>query len=130
PAVQAKHPLNGLKIKNSTDAHLMQGAITVFDGGAYAGDAKIDDLQPGTERLVSYALDLDVEVAPESKGNPEQLLSVHLKKGVIYSEGKYERTNKYVIKNSGKKAKNVLIEYPRDTSWTLIAPKKPSEETR
>ena len=47
-AVQAKHPLNGLRLVNSTDLHLMQGPITVFDGGAYAGDAKIDDLQPGT----------------------------------------------------------------------------------
>ena len=63
--VQAKHPLNGLRLKNSTDLHLMQGPITVFDGGVYAGDARIEDLQPGTERLVSYALDLDVEVAPD-----------------------------------------------------------------
>ena len=51
PAVQPKHPLSGLRLKNSTDLHLMQGPITVFDGGAYAGDAKIEDLQPGTERL-------------------------------------------------------------------------------
>ncbi len=67
PQVQAKHPLNGLKLTNSTDLHLMQGPITVFDGGAYAGDAKIEDLPPGSERLISYAMDLDTEVAPESK---------------------------------------------------------------
>src|SRR5437773_297360 len=42
--VHAKHPLNGLRLKNSTALHLMQGPITVFDGGAYAGDARIDDL--------------------------------------------------------------------------------------
>ena len=73
PSVQPKHPLNGLRLTNSTDLHLMQGPITVFDGGAYAGDAKIEDLPPGSERLISYALDLDTEVAPESKGQPEQL---------------------------------------------------------
>ena len=66
--VQAKHPLNGLRLTNSTDLHLMQGPITVFDGGAYAGDAKIEDLPPGTERLISYALDLNTEVAPGSQG--------------------------------------------------------------
>ncbi len=48
----------------------MQGPITVFDDGAYAGDAQIEDLPPGTERLISYALDLDTEVAPESKSAP------------------------------------------------------------
>ena len=81
PAVQPKHPLNGLRLTNSTELHLMQGPITVFDGGVYAGDAKIDDIAPGSQRLLSYALDLDTEVAPESKGQPEQLVSVRLVKG-------------------------------------------------
>ena len=34
----------GLRLKNTTDLHLMQGPITVFDGGAYAGDARIEDI--------------------------------------------------------------------------------------
>ena len=67
--VQAKHPLNGLRLKNTTKLHLMQGPVTVFDGGAYAGDARIEDLQPGTERLVSYALDLDTEVCAREQGS-------------------------------------------------------------
>ena len=29
-----KHPLNGLRLKNTTALHLMQGPITVFDGGS------------------------------------------------------------------------------------------------
>ena len=70
--VQAKHPLNGLRLTNSTDLHLMQGPITVFDGGAYAGDARIEDMQPGTERLISYALDLDTEVAPRRSAGPKR----------------------------------------------------------
>ncbi len=46
-SVQAKHPLCGLQFTNTTGLHLMQGPITVFDGGSYAGDAKIEDLPPG-----------------------------------------------------------------------------------
>ena len=111
-AVQAKHPLNGLKLINSTDLHLMQGPITVFDGGAYAGDAKIEDLPPGTERLISYALDLDTEVAPETKGQPEHLLSVQAHQGHVLVTPQATREQTYTVKNSGKKAKNVLIEYP------------------
>ena len=48
----------------------MQGPITVFDDGAYAGDAQIQDLPPGSERLISYAMDLDTEVAPTVKQQP------------------------------------------------------------
>jgi hypothetical protein len=128
--VQAKHPLAGLKFTNTTGLYLMQGPITVFDGGAYAGDAKIEDLPPGTERLISYALDLDTEVAPESKGRPEELLSVKLVKGTMITARKYVRTTQYTVKNSGKTAKKVLIEYPFDPQWKLTVPAKPDEKTR
>ncbi|MGQ9574628.1 MAG: hypothetical protein ACUVUC_04870 [Thermoguttaceae bacterium] len=130
PQVHPKHPLNGLKLTNSTELHLMQGPITVFDDGVYAGDAKIQDLPPGSQRLLSYAMDLDIEVAPESKGLPEQLVSVRLVKGTMFITRKHVRTCEYTIKNSGGKPKKVLIEYPYDPTWTLVNPKEPAEKTR
>jgi hypothetical protein len=128
--VQAKHPLSGLKLINTTDLHLMQGPITVLDGGVYAGDAKIDDLPPGSQRLISYSMDLDTEVAPESKPCPEQILSVRLVKGVMYVDRKFSQVHQFTVKNSGKKAKKVLIEYPFNAAWKLVEPKEPAEKTR
>lgn len=130
PSVHGKHPLHGLKLKNTTDLHLMQGPITVFADGAYAGDAKIQDLPSGSERLLSYAMDLDTEVAPTSTNEPEQLLAVRINSGTLHLTRKYARKQAYVIKNSSKKKRQVLIEYPLDTSWTLIEPKEASEKTR
>src|SRR6185503_10189442 len=117
---QAKHPLNGLRLKNSTDLHLMQGPITVFDDSAYAGDAQIQDLPPGSERLISYALDLDTEVAPSVKQQPAALVSVRISKGTMLTSYKHARTKSYLVKNSGKKAKQVLIEYPVEQPWNLV----------
>jgi hypothetical protein len=128
--VQAKHPLNGMRLVNSSTLHLMQGPITVFDGATYAGDAKIEDLPPGAERLISYALDLKTEVAPESKGHPEQLLKVKLVKGTMEITRKYVRETIYTVKNSDSKPKTVLIEQPLEANWTLVVPKEPSEKTR
>jgi hypothetical protein len=129
-AVQAKHPLNGLRLVNSTSLHLMQGPITVFDGGAYAGDAKIEDLPPKSNRLISYALDLKTEVAPEVKQRPEQLLSVKLVKGTMLVSRRFARTRTFTVKNSDSKAKTVLIELPIESGWTLANPKEPTEKTR
>lgn len=128
--VHAKHPLAGLKLKNSTALHLLQGPITVFDNGAYAGDARIQDLQPGTERLISYAMDLATEVAPTAKSQPQTLVSVRIVKGVMHRTLKFSRGVDYAVKNSGEKAKSVLVEYPHDPNWTLVAPKEPAEKTR
>ncbi len=130
PTVQDQHPLYGLRFTNTTDLYLMQGPITVFDGGVYAGDAKIEDLPPGSQRLISYGLDLDTEVAPQGKAQPEELLSVRLLKGTMITARKFVRSTEYTVKNSGKKEKTVLIEYPIDPNWTLLKPEKPTEKTR
>ncbi len=130
PAVQPKHPLAGLRMTNSSGLHLMQGPITVFDDGAYAGDARIEDLPPNSERLLSYALDLDTEVAVEGKGVPEQLVSVKLAKGTLQVSRRMERHQIYTVKNSGRKVKTVLIEQPLQGGWKLIEPTKSDEKTR
>jgi hypothetical protein len=129
-AVQAKHPLYGLRFTNTTKLYLMQGPITVFDGGVYAGDARIEDLPPGGERLISYGIDLDTEVAPQPKNQPDELLSVHLVKGTMLTDRKYTRSVEYTVKNSGKTAKTVLVEYPIDAAWKLVSPEKPTEKAR
>jgi hypothetical protein len=128
--VLAKHPLAGLQFVNTTGLHLMQGPITVFDGGSYAGDAKIEDLPPGAERLISYAIDLDTEVAPKGTPRPDELLSVQIVKGTMIATRKHVRQTEYTVKNSGKAEKKVLVEYPLDASWKLIKPEKPAEKTR
>ncbi|HTU25957.1 MAG TPA: hypothetical protein VMF30_11200 [Pirellulales bacterium] len=130
PAVQPKHPLSGLRLANTTQLHLMQGPITVFDGGAYAGDAQIEDIAPGAERLVTYAIDLDVECNQEANATSEEITSVRLVKGVLYSERKHVRSRKYKIKNSDERARTVLVEQPIVGGWNLVAPKEPTEKTR
>jgi hypothetical protein len=129
-SVHAKHPLNGIELKNSSDLHLMQGPVTVFDGGVYAGDARIPDLPPGSDQLLSYALDLDVEVAPTGDSRPRDLLSARIEKGTFVATYKQSRTQKYNVKNSGGGEKKLLVEHPIEPQWELVAPKEPTSKTR
>ena len=48
----------------------------------------------------------------------------------MLTDRKYARSQEYTVKNSGKKAKTVLVEYPIDAAWKLVAPEKPTEKTR
>ena len=77
----------GLRFKNTSGGyHLMQGPITVFDGPNYAGDARILDLQPNEERILSYAIDLGTEVNPvASAADNGRLISVKAVKGLVYT---------------------------------------------
>ncbi|MGD0724968.1 MAG: hypothetical protein ABSB63_05335 [Spirochaetia bacterium] len=125
-----KYPLNAVKLKNTSSLHLMQGPLTVFDGGTYAGDAQITDLAPGAEQLVTYAMDLDTEVEAQQGASPVTLVSVKISKGVFFSTNRQQRERIYSIKSRGAKNRTVLLEHPFQSDWTLAEPKEPAERTR
>jgi hypothetical protein len=129
-ATHPKYPLNAVKVKNTSSLHLMQGPITVFDGGTYAGDAQITDLAPEAEQLVTYAMDLDTEVEAQQGASPVTLVSVKISKGVFFFTNRQQKERIYSIRSRGTKNRTVLLEHPFQPDWTLAAPKEPAERTR
>ncbi|MEO6111007.1 MAG: hypothetical protein ABIQ24_04135 [Nitrospiraceae bacterium] len=129
-SVNAKHPLNGYRLKNTSTHHLMQGPITLFDSGTYAGDARIEDLPTGQDRLISYALDLKTEVEPKLEGGTQELATVSLKNGTMLISRRLVEDRTYLVMNRDDKAKTVLIEQPYRADWKLAEPKESTERTR
>jgi hypothetical protein len=127
---QAKFPLLGLRLKNTSGLHLMQGPITVFEGSTYAGDARIADLQPNEERLLSYAVDLGTEVKPEAAADSGRLTHVKAVKGVLHSTTKLRETKTYTVKNRNPQDRTVLIEHPVRPDFRLVSKDKPAETAR
>jgi hypothetical protein len=127
-ATQAKFPLLGLKLKNTSGLHLMQGPITVFEGSNYAGDARILDLQPKEERLISYAVDLGTEVNPVPSSDNGRYAAIKAVKGVIETTTKLRETKTYTVKNRNEQERLVLIEHPVRNEFKLVEDKgKPAE---
>jgi hypothetical protein len=129
-ATQPKYPLNAVRLKNTSDLYLMQGPITVFDGGSYAGDAEISDLPPGGSQIITYAVDLNTEVEAVPGPTPESLVSVRISKGLFLYTSKQQSERDYNVKNRGTKERTILIEHPYMADWTLVSPKEAAERTR
>jgi hypothetical protein len=109
---QAKFPLLGLKFKNTSGLHLSQGPITVFDGSNYAGDSRILDVEPNEERLLSYAVDLGMEVNPILASDNGRITAIKIAKGILYSTTKVRETKTYTIVNRNDAERLVLVEHP------------------
>jgi hypothetical protein len=124
---QAKFPLLGLKLKNTSGLHLMQGPITVFEGSNYAGDARIFDLQPNEERLLSYAVDLGTEVNPVVAPTNGRITSVKAVKGLIHTTTRQRESKSYTIKNRNDAERLVLVEHPVRNEFKLVDTDKPAE---
>lgn len=129
-SVHAKFPLLGLRFKNTSAQPLMQGPVTVYEGSAYAGDSRVQDLQPGEERLLSYAMDTGTEVKVEGKNGTDELAAVKVVKGVMHATHKFRQTRSYLIKNRSPQARTLLVEHPYREDWKLVTPEKPLERSR
>lgn len=127
-ATHPRHPFNGIELENTTDVNLMQGPITIFDGNTYAGDAKLPDLRPGEKRLLSYALDLGVEVEQKSQPRIGDVLNVRIARGVIWRKQKFVDRVEYLVKNKDSEDKTVLVEHPLPEGWALVEPAEPHEK--
>jgi hypothetical protein len=124
---QAKFPLLGLKFTNTSGLHLMQGPVTVFEGSNYAGDARILDLQPNEERLLSYAIDLGTEVNPVPSSDNGRIIEMKAAKGVLHTTHKLRETKTYTIKNRNDQERLVLVEHPVRNDFRLLDGVKPAE---
>ncbi|GDY11336.1 hypothetical protein LBMAG53_02130 [Planctomycetota bacterium] len=125
--VQAKHPLSGALLTNTTGVHLQQGPMTVLDTGAYAGDARIDDLAPDQQRLISFAIDLPVLVDAESSDEQRAVSSGKLVRGVLYLQAKFVASRTYKIRNQADADRLLVIEHPARRGWTLVETPEPWE---
>lgn len=127
-SVLAKNPLNGAYLTNTTDIKLPGGPVTVFDDGAYAGDAQLDNFVPGDKRLISYAIDLNVVVDPSVK---EDTTTVGLKivRGAMEYRQLRTYTQTYAIKNKADQKRTVIIEHPFFAERKLVKPEKFEEKT-
>jgi hypothetical protein len=129
-AVQPKHPLLGLKFKNTTGMPLSQGPVTVFEGSVYAGDTRVLDLQPDEERLVSYAIDLGTEVSVKNGNNTSRITKVSAVKGIVYTSTVQREERIYDVSNRSTTDRTLLIEHPnrKGQGFAFIGDNKPKEE--
>jgi Mg2+ and Co2+ transporter CorA len=125
-----RNPLRGVLLHNSTDKHIMQGPVTVFEGSTYAGDAQIGNTPPGQDRLISYAIDLDILVEPKTNPQESSLQTATIANGILKVTQKTSFTLNYGIQNKSDTDRTLVIECPlnRGGGWKLASP-QPFETT-
>lgn len=125
-----EHPMRGVELTNSTGLQLMPGPISVFDAGAYAGDAQIGHVPAGDKRLLAYSVDLDVDSTFEP-ASTDTIHRVRFVKGMLETTTKQEYRSKYTFTNKDqKRARTIIVEQPRSYGWDLVEPSKPKEENQ
>jgi hypothetical protein len=129
-SVHAAFPVLGLRVKNNSGKPLVQGPITVYEDGNYSGDAQLPDLQPGEERLLSYAVDLGVEVKAKPHSSRGPALLATLAGDELQVQYTARETREYTVRNRTAQDRVLVIEHPVREGWTLAAGIRPRETSR
>lgn len=124
-----RFPLNAVRLKNNTDLHLKGGPVTIFDGGVYGGDARMEEIPPGDSRLITYAVDLAVEGERQQNHRRRNEFTLRIQNGILTITSRQREETTYTLKNKAKKDRMILVEHPYRSDWTLIEPTEPSERT-
>ena len=97
-------------------------------GEIYAGEAMMDTLAPDEERMLPYAVALEVEVKVEREQH-DALVAQSILRGVWTQERAYYASTSYRLVNKGDRPKTVVIEHPISKAELVNSP-KPDNESR
>jgi hypothetical protein len=112
-------PMGGLLLKNTSSLTLEDGALTVIDGDAYAGEALLERLKPAEQRLISFALDLGTMVNVRLKEDRAPTFLVRVVNGVFQAHYHQTTQKTYVLTNQTDKPRVVYVEHPVRQDWVL-----------
>lgn len=124
----SQHPTNAAELANNTGKTLDGGPITVYDSGAYGGEALMETLKSGDKRLISYAVDLGTRITQAFGSKAAITRELHARRGILTTKLAAEETRTYTVKNVDQKAKTLIVEHPIRYGYTLLN-QKPSEKT-
>jgi hypothetical protein len=122
------HPMNAFEVTNDTGKTLDGGPVTVYDAGAYGGEALMETLKASDKRLISYAVDLGTRITTQFGSKRDMVREIHFRRGVLTARQAVQETRTYTIRNADQKAKTLIVEHPVRQGYELIN-RKPAEKT-
>src|SRR5882762_682935 len=111
--------MSGMRLKNVSNLTLEDGALTVLDGDAYAGEALLQRFKPGEKRFISFAMDLATLVTAKPTPETQSVFLVKSVNGVLQVHYWQTEQKVYVLTNQTDHPRTVYVEHPNREGWKL-----------
>ena len=121
------NPLSAAEITNTTGRTLDGGPITVYDSGAYAGEALVETIKSADKRFISYGVDLGTRISTALNSRNDNVRELHAHDGILVTRTALIQTKNYAVRNVDARAKTLIIEHPVHSGFKLIDTAKPVE---
>ncbi|MBX9600907.1 MAG: carboxypeptidase regulatory-like domain-containing protein [Bryobacteraceae bacterium] len=122
-------PMRALWLTNSSGLTLDSGTFSVLEDEAFAGEGLIDSLRPNEKRLISYAVDLALNVNANTRSEHDRVTRVVIADGVMTQHMELREKKTYTFRNEDSTARSVLVEHPIRSGFRLRPGLEPAETT-
>jgi hypothetical protein len=120
-------PLRSLWLTNASGSTLDGGSFSVLDAGAFAGEGLVEAMKPGEKRLLSYAVDLGVQIEPRNGDEQRTVSRISITRGLLVQHSERLAKRVYTIRNNDGTDRRVVIEHPIRQGWKLVSTATPAE---
>jgi hypothetical protein len=124
------NPFSAAEITNNTGKTLDGGPITVYDAGAYAGEALVETFKNSDKRFISYGIDLGTRIATNLDSRNDTVRELHAHNGLLVTRSAQVQKKTYSIHNVDARAKTLIVEHPVRAGYDLIDTPRPAETAR
>ncbi len=117
-----RNPLHAVRIVNDTELQLAEGTITIYDEAGFAGNARLPELLPGAERLLSYAVDLELGVRRVEGSRTSNVTRVRLVSGLLEVTEVSRRAFTIEVTGSADRSRMLIVQGPNLDGFTIRTP--------
>ena len=121
--------LRAVWLTNATGLTLDGGSFSIIEGQSFSGEGLMEPLKAGERRLLSYALDLSLNVEAKGETVPTRITKVRFAGGVLIQETEERQQRTYTARNEDTEPRVLIVEHPARAGWTLADDLKAAETT-
>ena len=129
PSSGSPRALRAVWLTNATGLTLDGGSFSIIEGQSFSGEGLMEPLKAGERRLLSYALDLALNVEAKGESAPTRITKVRFAGGVLIQETEERQQRTYTARNEDTEPRVLIVEHPARAGWTLADDLKAAETT-
>jgi hypothetical protein len=127
--IGGSRPLRSVWLTNTSGLTLDGGSFAVLEDATFAGEGLVDPMRPGEKRLLSFGVDLGVQVESKNGDEQQQVSRIRIDRGIAVVRREQRSRKVYTIRNNEASGRTVVVEHPIRSGWTLAGSVEPVESS-
>lgn len=127
--IREKNPMSAILFKNTTGMTLEGGPVTVIENEDYVGEAMLDTIKGGGEKILPYSVELGCVISIDHQSSNQSVYRSVITNGVLYLYYYQISERIYVINNKSDRVLDLFLEHRFNQGWELVDTPEPVEKT-